>query len=800
MKERCRVAPEQLKRVWAPETLGIRSTEELPPLEGLVGQERAVEALLFGLEMKAPGYNIFVAGPPGTGKTSYTRNLVGRRAGEQAPGEDWVYVHNFDRPDEPRALALPTGQGPAFAKDVGELAADAWGAIARTLESREHEERRERVVAAVRSHMAEVAVSLQETARRQGFLVSQTEQGFMAVPLVKGQPLSPENEAELTETERQAITARAAPVREAIAGASRQLYELEKAVRDRIRQLDQEAAMAALTPMLDRVRSRYGGQEGVLAYLERAGLELLEHLEAMKGGGEAEGPPTLIPGLRLRWPDPRARLKVNIFVTRDGERGAPVVLEPHPSYTNLFGKVDYTASDGFDITQIKSGAVHRANGGYLILNALDVLQSPFAWDALKRALLGSEARIEAAGQELRLVPVETVRPEPIPLQVKVILIGSPYVYQMLHQADEAFRKLFKLAAEFDVAMPATPANVQGFAGFLAHLVRRDGLLPLDAGAIARVLEYSQRLSEDQAKLSARFNDLVEAVYEAHAWAKREAAASIGAGHVDRAIEHKRERRGLAHDQALEMITRDVILVDVQGGVVGQVNALTVMTTGDTRFGAPSRITARVFMGGDGISHIEREIHLSGKIHDKGLLTLQGFLGDRFARRRPLIFSASIAFEQTYGPVDGDSASSTELYALLSALAELPIDQGIAVTGSVNQRGQVQPIGGINEKIEGFYRVCAAKGLTGKQGVMMPRANLANLALSEEVIAAVRAGRFGIWAVATIEEGIEILTGLAAGEPLPEGGWTPGSVFDRVDRRLEQLAHAYAAFGKQSQTS
>lgn len=810
MRERCAVAPEQLRRSWDPEKLDFENTGQLPDLEGLVGQTRAVQALEFGLTIKAPGYNIYVAGPPGTGKTSYTRTLVRRRAAQEPTPDDWVYVYNFDRPDEPRAIWLPAGLGPAFARDVEELLADARTAVIRALESKEHREQREGLVRQAKEQMAQVVAGLEEAARRQGFVVAQTEQGYVPVPVLQGQPLSPQEISKLSEEEQRRIAARAEEVQEVIVQAGRSVWELEKSLQQGLRELDRQVARAALAPVVDRAQARYAGLEKVVEWLDRVEQELVALLpqlvrgnspgsEPLPGGDEAGS--AAVPARSPVRTDPLARFRVNVFVTRDGQEGAPVVVETNPIYTNLFGKVEYAGGrEGTfqtDVTRIKAGALHRANGGYLILQAADLLPAPFAWDALKRALTNQEARIEPAGQEVRLVPLETLRPEPIPLDVKVILIGNPGIYHLLYGSDETFRKLFKLKAEFDVVMPADRNNVKGYAHFVARVCRRDGLRHFTAGAVARVLEHSHRLAEDQAKLSARFNEIVELIYEANAWAATTGAELVGPEQVERALRAKAERSGLPEERTRELIERGVILVDVKGQVVGQVNGLTVMQLGDYRFGAPSRITARTYMGEQGILHIEREIQMSGQIHDKGVLTLSGFLGDRFAQDKPLSLSASIAFEQTYVPVDGDSASSTELYALLSSLSGLGIDQGIAVTGSVNQRGQIQPIGGVNEKIEGWFHVCKAKGLTAGQGVLIPRQNLCNLALAPEVVAAVAEGRFHVWAVSTIEEGIEILTGVPAGERLPGGGYTPDSVFDRVNRRISELATTLARFGRQN---
>lgn len=800
MKERCAVPVAHLRRAYRPEELGFGSTAELPDLEGLVGQERAVRALELGLAMRNPGYNIFVAGPAGTGKTSYSRSLACRKAATIPQASDWVYVHNFDNPDEPRALALPPGMGPDLARDADELVADARRAIARALGSKEHANQREALVNRVRQQMAEVVAGLEAAARREGFIVRQTEQGMVPIPVVEGQPLTAEVAAAMDPATRRHWEQRAQQVREAIAAAGHQMWELEKSVQEGLEQLDREVARNAMVPVLGRIRRRYQGLPAVEAHLDRLAEEMLAFLDVFRGrqeNGEGEAVPAILPGLpvpvKVKRPDPLERFRVNVFVTRT-EPGCPVVVETNPTYQNLFGKVELTAGgDAFAVSRIKAGAVHRANGGFLILQAGDLLQAPFAWDALKRALANREARIEPAGQEMRAVPIETVKPEPIPLDLKVILIGSALVYYALYATDEGFRKLFKIKAEFDPDMPATPGNVRGYCQFMGSIVRRDGLRHLDADAAARVLEYSHRLADDQTKLSARFGEVVEVIYEANAWAEAAGRERIMGADVEQALREKAARSSQGEERQRELIGRGVILVDTDGLVVGQVNGLTVMSVGDYSFGAPSRITARTFMGEQGILQIEREIQMSGQIHDKGVLTLSGYLGGKFAQEKPLSLSASIAFEQTYGPVDGDSASSTELYALLSALAEVPVDQGIAVTGSVNQHGWVQPIGGVNQKVEGFFKVCRARGLTGRQGVMIPRQNVTNLMLSTEVVEAVRAGQFHIWAVGSIEEGIEILTGLPAGDRLPDGRWTPGSLFERVDARLTRLAHGMREF-------
>jgi lon-related putative ATP-dependent protease len=797
VRDRLAVPHRELRRTWDPEKLGFATTAEIPVLEGLVGQERAVAALKFGLAMRNPGYNIFVAGPAGTGKTSYSCSLVNEHAAKAPVPDDWVYVYNFDNPDEPLALSLPTGTGPALAHDMDEMIGDARNAAAHALNSKEYHGQREAMVQRARAAAAQLMEELENQAAEAGFGLTQAEHDVVPVPLREGQPLTEEQFEALPAETRREIKEKAQRVQVALADARRRSANLERQLQAQLREHDVKVAHAAMSPVFGQLKDRYKQYAGVSEWLAQAERELVGFsLPGQNPAGAASEEVAAADMQRLvarrGQTDPWHRFRVNVFVHRDRPSGAPVVVESNPTYANLFGRAelvsgaDGTVSDG--VMQIKAGALHRANGGYLILQAADLLQSPFAWDALKRALSNREVRIEVPGQENRLVPIEVVRPQPIPLDVKVILVGSSGLYHTLYAYDDGFRKQFKLKAEFDLTMEATARAIQGYAGFVSSVCRREGLKHFSVDAVARVIEHSHRLADDQTKLSARFNEVMDIIFEADAWASAEGCDLVESAHVRRAIQEKAARSALPEIGLREMIRRGIILVDVEGTVCGQVNGLTVMNVGDHSFGSPSRITARVYLGQKGILHIEREIAMSGQIHDKGLLTLSAFLGDRFAQNRPLALNASIAFEQTYVPVDGDSASSTELYALLSALAELPIDQGIAVTGSVNQRGQVQPIGGVNEKIEGFFRVCQLLGLDGRQGVMIPRRNVPNLMLSNDVVEAVEKGQFHVWAVNTVEEGIEVLTGVSAGERGPDGRYPPTSVFGRVDARLEKLAH------------
>jgi lon-related putative ATP-dependent protease len=808
LKTRLSLAPEQLRRTWPHNGLGFETTAQIPPLEGLVGQERAVEALRFGLGMTAPGYNLYVAGPSGTGKTSYTCALVHARAQTRSVPDDWVYVYNFDQPDEPIALPLPPGKAPVFAAQMEELISDVRIAAGRMLSSQEYQARRQEIVQEAQTAIGQVMEELQVTAQEGGFSLTATERGLTPVPMKDGQPLTDEQFAAMSMEDRRAIADQAQPIRQAIASIERRTFAIEKAVQAKLRQLDMLAIGTALKPVVAHLKEGYRTLPRILEWLGRVEEELV-------GVAVPEDPPigraaeeAAVADARgsaamgRRRVDPLARFKVNTFVCRMEMEGAPVVVETNPTYTNLFGQAEFiTTPQSMPIDavmKIKAGSIHRANGGYLILQAADLLRIPFAWEALKRALSTRQARIEVPGQESRMMPVEIVRPEPIPLDIKVILIGSASIYRLLYAQDEGFRKQFKLRAEFDVVMDANEANLLGYASFISNVCRREGMRHFTADAVARVLEHSHRLAGDQTKLSARFNEVVEVIYEADAWAGLDQSPAVNGEHVRRAVAEQGMRSALPEVRMQEMIQRGTIMVDVDGGTVGQLNGLTVMSLGDFSFGSPSRITARAHMGQKGILHIEREIAMSGQSHSKGVLTLSAFLGDRFAQERPLALSASIAFEQTYVPVDGDSASSTELYALLSALSGVPIDQGIAVTGSVNQRGEIQPIGGANQKIEGFFHVCRTIGLTGRQGVMIPRRNVPNLALAEEVVAAVAAGEFHVWGVDSIEEGIEILTGVSAGERGADGNFPPDSLFGMVDRRLQCMAESLTTWRRGQQ--
>lgn len=781
-----------LRRTCDPAALRFKTTgeikEEVDML--LVGQPRAVRALEFGLRVGQPGYNIFVSGPSGTGRMTYARSAVEAAARGRPVPTDWCYVRNFASPSQPIAIRLPAGMGRQFQRDVDELLVEIREGLRQAFRSEVYERRRAEVVKRYEQRVAKIWEGLEEQARAKGLMLQRTPTGIATVPVdLQGRPIAEEVFNQLPEADRTKLQQRTGELGDAVSEALRQVRALEREGRDALRDLERQTAQYMIDAPVARLRDRYAEHKQVLAFFDAARQDVLDHLSDITPTGEEEGArmPDL-PGMPRR--DPLARYQVNLLVDHAETKGAPVIVETNPTYYNLVGRAELRAEFGAlvtDLSMIKPGALHLANGGYLVLHVRDLLTSPFAYEGLKRALRGHEIRIEPLGEAAGMLPTATLRPDPIPLDLKVILIGTPDLYHLLYALDEDFETLFKIRADFDVVVDRTPEMLIEYAGAIAAIARRCGLCEFDAGAVAEIIDHSARIAGEQDKLSTRFDEVTEVVFEAAAWAERADHTVVTRDDVRRAVEEKALRSNLIEEKIREAIEKGQILVDTQGKVAGQINGLAVLQLGDYAFGQPSRITARVSVGTRGVVNIERETQMSGRIHSKGVFVMSSFLASRFAQQAPLTLSASLTFEQLYSQVDGDSASSTELYALLSELSGIPIDQGIATTGSVNQRGEIQPIGGVNEKIEGFYLTCKAKGLTGAQGVLIPRLNVRNLMLRGEVIDAVRAGRFHVWAARTIDEGIEILTGVPAGTADADGNYPENSVNGRVRARLGDLA-------------
>jgi lon-related putative ATP-dependent protease len=788
-----KIPPDKLRRRCNLDELVYNTTAEAPPLQDFIGQERAVQAMQFGLLMRAPGYNIYVAGPPGTGKSTYVQAVINQVAADKPVPNDWCFLYNFSNPDQPLAVPLPPGYGQTFKKELEELISDLRATIPKAFEGTDYEQNKQTIISEMEEKIRKEMEELRREAAATGFSMQQGPGGMMFLPLKDGKRMSPEEFEALVAEEQREIEHKVRYLQQKLEDVVNNGRALEKRAKEQIKELEKQVARYAAGPLFERLQQKYLEFPRIIRYLGEMAEDITLHLEYFK---TTEAPKVIPFNIFLDTQDVFTRYKVNLFINNAETKGAPVIIESNPYYYNLFGKIEYRSVMGSlntDFTMFKAGAIHRANGGYLVLQAKDVLFDPLAWDALKKILKNRQSIIENIGEHYRIIPTASLRSEPIPIDAKVILIGSYYLYHLLYILDEDFQKFFKVKVDFDTEMPRTPENLNNYAAFIGSVCQREKLKHFDRTGIAELIEHSSRLCGDQNKLSTRFNELVQIIHEAAAWAEVENGEYASAPHVRRAIEERVYRSSRLEEKIQEMIQQEKILVDTRGAVVGQVNGLSVVDSGDYAFGKPARITTKTFMGQEGVVNIERETRMSGQLHTKGVLTLAGFLGARFAQDKPLRLSARITFEQLYEGVEGDSASSTELYALLSALSELPIKQGIAVTGSVNQNGEIQPIGGVTEKVEGFFTVCKIKGFTGEQGVIIPHQNIDNLMLKNNIIEAVREGKFHIYGVRTVEEGISILTGVPAGTLQADGKYPENTVFHRVDKKLRAYAEGLTRF-------
>ena len=773
--------------------LPFETTADLPDQDETVGQDRAVEAVDFGIGIRAEGYNIFAAGPEGTGKTSLIRQFLSRAASREPRPDDWAYVHNFDDPQCPRALRLPGGQARALQRHMDRLVEDMCAAIPAIFEGDDYRTRRQAIDDAFKERQEKAFGEIQTEARAHGVTLVRTPQSLALAPMKDGEVLGPEEFQNLPEDERKQRTEAMQRLQEDLETQVRELPKWEREQRERIRELDREVTEYAVSHQIDDLKDLWRDVPPVLQHLDRVRAAIIERVEDFQA--DPEETRDLPPALRQQIGGHREQrlehYKVNVLVSHDNGSGAPVVLEGHPTQPNLIGRIEHQQQYGALVTNftlIRAGALHRANGGYLVIDARKLLMQPFAYEDLKRALRNKEARIEAPGATWGMFTTTSLEPEPIPLDIKVVLIGDPMVYYLLSHNDPEFRELFKVQADFDFRMARTPETVRQLAGLLGTIARREGLRPLHRSAIARTIEQAARLADDSDRLTTHMGTLGDLIREADYWAGKREAPVVEAEDVQRAIDAKTHRTDRVRDHIQEDIARGTLMVDTDGAKAGQINGLAVLQLGTFSFGRPSRITCRVRMGRGEVLDIEREVQTGGALHSKGVMILSGFLAARFGQDGPLTLNASLVFEQSYGMIDGDSASCAELYALLSALADAPIRQGFAVTGSVNQFGEVQAIGGVNEKIEGFFDVCATRGLTGEQGVLIPAANVKHLMLRQDVRDACEAGDFHIYAVRTVDEGIEILTGIPAGAPADrftaeDRGWPSGSINRRVAARL-----------------
>jgi len=793
--QRCELPPERLRWNCNPSVFSFHSTAEIPPLRGLVEQDRPVRAIRFGLDIASPGYNIYVSGLTGTGKTTVIKLFLDEIAATLPTPDDWCYVHNFRDHNCPTVFNLPAGRGKELKAEMEDLVRHLKAEIPKAFESKEYEQSMNSLIQENQEQQQNLFTQLSEKARREGFMIEVTKLGVSLIPIINGKPISPEQFEVIDNDTKREIEKRRALLQQDITAFLRQVREVNKASRDKVNDLNRRVGLYVVGVRIDEIKDLYREFAKVISYLQDVQDYILSHLEDFSEEGQKAESASASQFRFEPSTDPYLKYSVNVVVDNTEVRGAPVIIETNPTYYNMYGRVERRAQLGTlftDFTMIRSGSLVKANGGFLVVNAHDVLMNFGVWETLKRTVKNQEVRIEDLGEQYGLVPVAGMRPSPIPANVKVIMIGNQWIYHLLYGLDEDFRKIFKVKADFDAEMAKDAEALQEYASFISSRCHDEGLLHFDPSGVAEVVEYGAWLVDHQEKLSARFSDVADIVREASYWAREAGKETVSAEHVKRAVEEKTYRSNLVEERIRELIAEGTIMVDVSGEAVGQVNGLGVIDLGDIRFGKPSRITAKTFMGKSGVVDIEREVKMSGKIYEKGVLILGGYLGAKYAQEQPLSVSASICFEQSYEGVDGDSASSTELYALLSSLSGLPIQQGIAVTGSVNQHGQIQPIGGVNQKIEGFFDVCKTKGLTGAQGVMIPVQNSRNLMLREDVVRAVREGRFHIYSIASIDEGIEILTGVPAGARV-DGAYPEGTVNYRVEQRLKELAEKMKKF-------
>ena len=797
----CAVPPAQLRRVCDPEQISSDVAAGLPAPAGLIGQQRAADALAFGLAMSHPGFNVFVAGPPGTGKTSSVRARLEAAAKERPVPPDWCYVHNFRDPARPRALRLAAGEGRRLRDDLRQLLRAARREIPRAFESEEYIAQREAILGGLGKEREQAFAALAARAHQRGILLQATPAGIAIIPFIGSQRLSEEDIAQLRPEMRETIERNREAVGDEVRTFLKGVRAAERQAVARLEAQDRDVALHAVGGLVEDLVDDFQDQPEVRAYLEHVRDGILADIALFRShplptdGPLAEAGPggDLEHALHER---AFHKYEVNVVVDNAETSGAPVVLEPSPTYPHLVGRIEREAIFGAlmtDFTLISAGALHRANGGYLVLRVDDLLRAPMAWDALKRSLREHTVVIEDAVESLGLATTRGLRPDPIPLDVKVFLIGDPLHYYLLHALDPDFAELFKVRADFDVAMDRTPQNEAQYAAFVSACAAEHGR-PMDRGAVARLIEESSRLVGDQRKLSARLGEVTDLTREADHWAAADGAAQITAQHIRAAVEQRLYRAGLLRERLQEMVARGMLLIRPEGSAIGEVHGLAVLQLGEVAFGRPSRITATVGLGREGVLDIEREVELGGRIHSKGVLILAGYLADTYARDVPLAITARLVFEQSYEQVEGDSASLAELLALLSRLAEAPLERGIAVTGSVNQRGEVQAVGGLNEKIEGFFEACQATTFTGRQGVIIPASSVEQLMLRDDVVEAAAAGRFRVYAVRTVDEALEILSGLPAGARGADGRFPPESVHGRVTARLRQFAETLRVFG------
>jgi lon-related putative ATP-dependent protease len=794
------LGPEGLYHATDPKVFSFETTAEIQDLKRIIGQPRAVEALRFGVEIEREGYNVFAVGHPGTGKHTLVCNFLKKRAESVPVPPDVCYVNNFAEPHKPRMLRMPPGMGRELSQEMERIVEDGRNALKAAFENEEYQNRARGITQEFQERQQQAVEELQKRTQEKGLTLFRTPTGLAFAPLKEGNILPPDEFSKLPEDERKRLEQEVQTLQESAQKVFTKIPSWERELRDKMKSLNQEVSTLAVGPLLQELRDKFKEVPDVVEYLQDVEKDMIENLQDLlprETPQQQAGPPGA-----QQDPGATRKYRVNVLVDHSKSKGGPVIYEDNPTYQNLAGRIEHLPHMGTlltDFNMIRAGAFHRANGGFLVLDAIKVLMAPFSWEGLKRTLRARKAKIESMGELYGLISTVSIDPEPIPLNMKVVLMGPPNVYYLLQHHDPEFSELFKVTADFDVQMNRTPETQEEFGRLIGTVARQEGLRPLDRGAVARVVERSARMVGDAERLSIHMQSITDLLRESDFWSSKNGGngnGTITADDVDRAVEAWVYRSDRIRERMQEEIQRGTIFIDTGGKKIGQINGLSVMQLGGFAFGRPSRITARVRLGKGEVVDIEREVEMGGPIHSKGVLILSGYLGARFATDQPFSLSASLVFEQSYGGIEGDSASSAELYALLSAIGEIPVKQSFAVTGSVNQHGQVQPIGGVNEKIEGFFDTCRRKGLTGEQGVLIPKSNVKHLMLRKDVVEAVREGKFHVYPVETIDEGIEILTGIAAGELDANGNYPQESVNGKVHARLLELAEKARKFSDQ----
>ena len=779
---------ERYRKYCDPNSVGCKSSEEIGNTQTIIGQERAVRALLFGMGIKEKGFNIYVSGLPGTGRTTAIKRFLEEIANRNPVPSDWCYVNNFRDNYHPKALRLPAGKAGEFQSEMNSLISRIKHDLQQLFESEEYANRNDQLLSGFEKQKEAILNQLNQTAQNEGFSIQPTSMGLAIIPIENGKPYTEEKLLGLSTQEKDDLQRKHQLLQNLVEAALRQSRQIDKNAQEAQSKDEYEVALHTIQHLFDNLKSKYKDLDEIIVHLDQVLNNILTHLTDFQPKTEEQ---PAVPMMSSRVKEPVEKIyQVNVITDNSDLKGAPVILEPNPTYFNLFGRIEQEARFGTlvtDFTLIRGGSLHQANGGYIVLPITDLIRNPLVWESLKRALTNDELQIEDVSEKISFATTKSLRPQPIPLNIKVILVGKPEIYKTLLELDEHFYELFKVKADFDTNMPRNEENIHNYARFVAHLCEVESMRHLDADALARVVEHGSRLAEDQEKLSTRFGEISDVVREANYYAQLEDAKQIFVKHIHKAIDEHFYRSNLYQSRLIEMITRNLIKINIIGEQIGQVNGLSVLDLGDVVVGQPNRISVSIGLGRSGIIDIEREAEMSGPTHTKGVLILAGFLAEKFAHDKPLSLNARLVFEQSYSGVDGDSASSTELYAILSALSNIPIKQGIAVTGSVDQKGRVQAIGGVNHKIEGYFHVCKAIGLSGEQGVMIPESNLSNLMLKEEVLEAARSGAFHIWPISSIEEGIEVLTGVNAGQPQSDGSYPEGTVFHKVNQQLQLMA-------------